>query len=275
MKEIFSIRSLVEEFDTFILDQWGVLHNGATAFDPALEALTLLKKKQKKVAILTNSGKSQDYNRKTLHALNITQDLYSTIVTAGDHMRKSFKTGKFANLGIKAFLLPWNDQKKSDIPGIKIVFTALHEADFVLCTGVNRHNVQSYIDDLKTAKNLHLPLVVSNPDFVSVDSRGCLHMCPGAIAKCYEDMGGVVFWHGKPTKDVYAMCHDAIDGWHNAVIIGDSLYHDIGGANAIGAKSIFVTDGIHKKKCQTFEGIQALTRQYNVYPTYYMSQIKV
>jgi len=57
---INNISEIIEKYDTFILDQWGVLHNGGNAFEHSVETLNLLKKNNKKVVILSNSGKQKE-----------------------------------------------------------------------------------------------------------------------------------------------------------------------------------------------------------------------
>ena len=50
---INNISEIIQKYDTFILDQWGVLHNGGNAFEHAVETLKLLKENNKKVVILS------------------------------------------------------------------------------------------------------------------------------------------------------------------------------------------------------------------------------
>ena len=48
MKNISSFKSLVKNYDFFLFDHWGVLHNGHKKFPQAEECLKYLKKKIKK-----------------------------------------------------------------------------------------------------------------------------------------------------------------------------------------------------------------------------------
>ena len=62
MKMISGLKDIINEFDTFILDQWGVLHNGGDAFPNAIEALAFLKQHDKKVVNLPNSGNTPHFS---------------------------------------------------------------------------------------------------------------------------------------------------------------------------------------------------------------------
>ncbi|GIR65502.1 MAG: hypothetical protein CM15mP70_06090 [Pelagibacteraceae bacterium] len=47
MKNISSFKDLVDKYDYFLFDQWGVLHNGQKKFGKAEECLKLLKERNK------------------------------------------------------------------------------------------------------------------------------------------------------------------------------------------------------------------------------------
>ncbi|MEJ6123656.1 hypothetical protein MT390_17610 [Vibrio sp. 2-Bac 85] len=49
MNMINELKDIIDSFDTFILDQWGLLHNGGGAFSEAIAALKFLKTHNKKV----------------------------------------------------------------------------------------------------------------------------------------------------------------------------------------------------------------------------------
>jgi len=55
---------------------------------------------------------------------------------------------------------------------------------------------------LAEAAARHLPLVVANPDIVTVGGGGLLPM-PGTLARWYREMGGEVLLMGKPAAVIY------------------------------------------------------------------------
>ena len=263
---INNVSEIIEKYDTFILDQWGVLHNGSNAFIGAIETLKLLKKLGKKVVILSNSGKRRDNSYERLTHSGITRDLYHDVMTSGEHMIHNFETGKFDYLGKNPTFFDW-DGDFSILDTLNMTNSDINESDFILCCGVARDVVENYIDDLKIAKERNLEMVVSNPDLYAMNPNGELKHCPGLIAKKYEEMGGTVHWFGKPQPEMYKLCSDMIGGWENAVAVGDSLEHDIAGANGAGIDSIFITSGIHEGDIKD-NGLDETIDKFGEQPTY-------
>ncbi len=274
MKIINGLKDIVDQFDTFILDQWGVLHNGGQAFAEAITALQFLKAHNKKVVILSNSGRSSAFSYQRLAESGIARDLYLDVLTSGDHMRHNFKQGKFKHLGKNALFFTW-DNDYSVLDDCGLIDSDLEEASFILCSGVDRGNLKNYLDDLKTARQRNLELVVSNPDLVAMTPDGSLKTCPGAIAKAYQEMGGSVHWHGKPQHDIYKMCEQLVGGWDNAIAVGDSLEHDIAGANNAAISSLFISSGIHATEISDPQSIAALSDKFAVQPSHCVDWFKV
>ena len=274
MEIIHGLKDIINQFDTFILDQWGVLHNGDQAFPNAVEALQFLQQHNKKVVILSNSGKTKRFSYGRLADSGITRDLYLDVLTSGDHMRHNFKQEKFNNLGKNALFFTW-DNDTTVLDDCNVNQSRREEADFILCSGVDRVEIKNYMDDLNFGIQNNLELVVSNPDLVAMTPDGSLKMCPGTIAKTYQDMGGIVHWHGKPQPQIYTMCKELVGGWENAIAVGDSLEHDIAGANNANIASLFITSGIHAKQITDKRSIDSLSKQYSVKPSFYIDWFKV
>ena len=263
---INNISEIIQKYDTFILDQWGVLHNGGNAFEHAVETLKLLKENNKKVVILSNSGKQKHNSYTRLSESGINRDLYLDVMTSGEHMLHNFKNGMFDKLGKNPTFYDWdNDFTIMEILGFKN--TDINTSDFILCCGVERGDAEKYIEDLKIAKARNLELIVSNPDIVAMNKQGELKDCPGAIAKLYKEMGGKVHWFGKPQPEIYELCYKMANGWNNAVAVGDSLEHDIKGAIKANIDSVFITSGIHKEQIAK-TNLDNVIEKYGQKPTY-------
>lgn len=62
----------------------------------------------------------------------------------------------------------------------------------------------------------------------------------------------------------------------DCIAVGDSLHHDIKGANAAGIQSILITGGIHATELGLHgfgevadsSSVQSLTAKYNAFPSY-------
>jgi len=286
VKIISGLKDIINEFDTFILDQWGVLHNGGDAFPKAIETLQFLKQHDKKVVILSNSGNSHHFSYQRLTDSGISRDLYIDVLTSGDHMRHNFKQGKFAHLGSKALTFAFDDNTNANVlEDCGLTSVGIEDATLIMCYGVGRSSVAEYQADLDIAYARGLEMVVSNPDLVAMNPDGKLKLCPGSIATVYAAMGGKVHWHGKPQAEVYDMCHTLLGGWDNAIAVGDSLEHDIRGANTADIASLFLTTGIHAEdlnaKMATKEDMIAasvvadLSREFDVMPSHYIDWFQV
>ena len=274
MKIINGLKDIIDQFDTFILDQWGVLHNGGQAFTEAVEALQFLKQHNKKVVILSNSGHRAKFSYTRLTNSGISRDLYLDVLTSGDHMRSNFDAGKFDHLGRNALFFTW-DNDLSVLEDCGLTEAKAEDASLILCSGVDRGELANYMDDLKSALKRNLELIVSNPDLISKTPDGSIKICPGTIAKAYQKMGGTVHWHGKPQHDIYKMCEELVGGWGNAIAVGDSLEHDIAGANNAGISSLFITSGIHSAEISDKKSIEDLSDKFAVKPSHCVDWFKV
>jgi ribonucleotide monophosphatase NagD (HAD superfamily) len=118
-------------------------------------------------------------------------------------------------------------------------------------------------------------MVCANSDFVSVSPDGSMQICPGTVARRYEELGGRVRWHGKPDISVYETCFALFPDAKRILGLGDSLYHDIAGAARAGIDSLFVAGGIHapdlgieRGETPTQDRLEALYRETGQTPDY-------
>lgn len=61
-----SSQEILDQYDTFLLDMWGVMHNGSEPYEGVLEAVQELKRVGKKMIILSNSSKRRENSHKML-----------------------------------------------------------------------------------------------------------------------------------------------------------------------------------------------------------------
>jgi hypothetical protein len=76
--------AISESFDLFLIDQFGVLHNGVEPYAGAMECLTRLKAQGKKVVLLSNSGKRASANRSRLLQFGFTAASFDHVLTSGE-----------------------------------------------------------------------------------------------------------------------------------------------------------------------------------------------
>ncbi len=274
-KMVSGLSEIVDEFDLFLIDQWGVLHNGETVHDGAVDALERLKDTGKTVIILSNSGKMVDDSYDRMERMGIHKGLYDHVVTSGKMAHRNFMANEdpiFKNLGKKTLPFTWNDDNLAILEGTgKETVDSASEADFILCTGTSDGGLDYYRPHLKIAREKDLPLICVNPDLVSVAPDGTLNMCPGQVALEYEKMGGTVRWHGKPQKETYDFCKTLAPDAKKILGIGDSLSHDIEGAHVAGGEGLFICGGIHADEIghpPVQEKLDALTNSHGITPKY-------
>jgi len=254
-KIINSFSEIIERYDTFILDQWGVMHDGIKGYYHAIRAVDELIKKNKKLIIISNSSRRKIISINRLKDLGFNKNHFIEVMTSGemiwqelfnlnDNYRKmencfhiydfSKEDGLDFRMGLEKF---------NFISNIK-------EADFILaCTPFNNTQPEDYIPILKDALDRNLIMFCANPDFVTVEKDNEKDIfCMGTIADLYEHMGGKVVILGKPNKAIYIESCKKINQLElsRMVAVGDSLDHDILGAKNFGIDSILISNGIHK-----------------------------
>ena len=246
------IGAFADRYQGFLLDQWGVIHDGRRALPEAVAALAELKRRGKRLVVLSNSGRRAALNRRRLGEMGLDVAMFDAVVTSGEAawnlLRHRTQPG-FKDLGRSCVLFTiGGDQAVIEDLGIEVVERA-DDADFLFNTGLEipPRTLDDYRAVLERAMARRLPMVCSNPDRVA-PSQGKLITAPGTVAAMYEQLGGTVLYVGKPHAPIYGACLDALDGLEPSeiVAVGDSVEHDIRGANGVGVDACFVTGGIHQ-----------------------------
>ena len=242
---------IAERYDAFILDQWGVLHNGRAPYPGVVEALAAMRQADKKICLLTNSGRRARMNRDRLTEMGFPPASYDGLITSGEAAwlgLRDRKDPRLHDLGNRALLITRdNDLEVVEDLGLTLTSDAA-TADFVYLSGVDSppKTLDDYEPVLHSAHERGLPMICSNPDRIAVSGDGLL-IAPGTIAARYEEIGGRVFYFGKPNRPIYEACLEVLSGIapERILCVGDSLEHDIAGANGMGIASCFVMQGIH------------------------------
>ena len=82
--KIQALNEIVDRFDVFLLDQFGVLHNGRIAYPDAVAAAHFLKQHHKSLVVISNSGKRAADNAARLQTLGFDTSLFERVVTSGE-----------------------------------------------------------------------------------------------------------------------------------------------------------------------------------------------
>jgi ribonucleotide monophosphatase NagD (HAD superfamily) len=355
--------SIINQYDGFILDQFGVLHNGVDSLDGAAELVKVLAKQYKKrLVILSNSSSSSDTVQARLPTMGFDpKDLLGVVTSgeeAGQYIRRVYNNNnETTSSGVdsttatatvvphqilskkKALFITWKTSSKStsamdfltlcggDIP----LTDNPEEADYVILHGIdvilhnnggggrgcphgnnddnngtdheddnnstierrdeeislgdffNTGNITPFEPILQHCADRNLPMICANMDSIMVQPNGQIGHMPGKIAQRYSELGGTYIGFGKPYVDHFEACVRLLDlPKHKVVHVGDSLHHDVAGANGCGIDSIFVTGGIHRTELgtnlgvlPTKESLVSLFEQYGQTPTHVVPMFRL
>ena len=227
-----------------------MLHNGLVAFAPASEALTRFRAGGGWVVLVSNAPRPGAGVAAQLDRVGVPRTAFDAIVTSGDLTRAAVieRPGQVIH-----HVGPRRDL--SIFAGLDVAFGDVEAADYVVCSGFRddeTETVADYRDSLERMRARDLWMICANPDLV-VERGDRLIPCAGALAVAYEEIGGRVFYAGKPHRPVYdaalAMAAKLRGGeavpLGRVLALGDAMRTDIAGAAAIGIDSILVARGIH------------------------------
>jgi len=257
---IDGLSALAPCYEGFILDLWGVVHDGVAPLPGALECLRALIDAGKRIVLLSNAPRRADDVVERITRIGVPAGLYHHVMSSGEEAWQSLyrrDDSFYAALGRRCLHI--GSERDTGIReglGLELVST-VQEAEFILNTGPAGWDdrIEDYASQLRGALARGLPMVCANPDLV-VMHGGRLALCAGALAQWYEERGGRVRWHGKPFRSVYDTCLALlrIDDRSRILAVGDSLRTDIAGAAGAGIDSVFIAGGIHAEEFGTIGG---------------------
>ncbi len=268
MEILHGFAPLAARYDGFIIDLWGVIHDGVTPLPGAVDCLIRLHEAKKRVVLLSNAPRRSAAARAAMRAMGIPDHLYDALVTSGEATHQALRNRAsgtdpfFATLGPRVFHLG-PDRDRNVLDGLDLIRTETpDDADFVLNTGPDDHRqnhaVADFEDILQDCAQRRLPMICANPD-LEVIRGGTRVICAGALAARYVELGAPVRSIGKPDPTIYTQVQATL-GTPKAktLAIGDALRTDIAGAHAAGVDSCWVLGGIHHESLiETPAGAQA------------------
>ena len=242
------LAALAADYDGYILDVWGVMHQGGPAYPEALACVRRLRAAGKRVVFLSNAPRLAFQVEAVLNGKGVDATLYDAVVASGDAARRALADPTrlpFDGLGTRYSLLgpPGSDDV---LDGLGYAAADIAAADFLLGIGLEdgRDTVDDHEPILQAVAARDLPMICVNPDLLVI-RLGVQEPCAGALAARYEAIGGRVHYFGKPHPEVYDLALAALDVPPARVLaVGDGLATDIAGADAAGLDSVLVTGGL-------------------------------
>ena len=203
MRLIEGMRELAPRYDGFILDLWGVVHDGTAPFPGVLDCMGRLIDAGKRLVLLSNAPRRAD---DVVRRIDEDRRAAPGCITAS--CRRARRRGCtsherdepfYAALGRRCLQIG-SERDLEMREGLDLDFVETpEEADFILNTGPAEweDTIEDYAPVLQAARERDLPMVCANPDLVVIHD-GQPALCAGALAEEYERLGGRVRWHGKP-----------------------------------------------------------------------------
>ena len=286
---ITSLADIANRYDVLLVDLWGCVHNGVTAYDEAVAALRGFRKGGGTVVLLTNAPRSRHEVAKQLTRLNVPEDCYDSIATSGDSARAAMFRGA---VGEKVWFMgqPFDEtffepMEIIDNP-VDIQRVELEDAEGIVCCGPFDPHADPAVNrpQFLYAKQKGLKLLCANPDIV-VDRGDRREWCAGALARLYTEMGGESLYFGKPHPPIYDLARrrlaalDTDTDPTRILAIGDGVHTDIDGAMGEDIDSLFISGGLAAAETKTShqpdpEALSAYLAKENASPTYTIGQLR-
>ena len=262
------LKSIVDSYDLFFIDIWGVVHNGIRLYDNSIEVLENLSNLNKEFILLTNAPRPSSTVVNFLKKMGLNK-FFENVFTSGEaalkYLIKDLKNKKFFHIGpsTRDFEL-FKSFEKNKVLNIK-------DADYLLCSGL----FDDHSDNLNYYKSLffeHISkkMICTNPDLI-VDRGDKREYCAGSVAKIFEEIKGEVIYFGKPYPPVYNLSSETKN--KKVLCIGDNLNTDIKGANIQNYDSLLITNGIHRYEISKIK-LNNVIEKYKAKVDYFQTDLK-
>lgn len=235
----------------WLVDIWGVLHNGVRPFEPAGEACRTFRAHGGRVILVSNSPRPADGVARQLREVGVERKAYDAIITSGDVSRTLI-----AAYALQGVFHLGPDRDVAVFEGTGVHRVAAEDAVAIICTGLfddERETPEDYRERMTAYARRKLAMICVNPD-VTAERGGKLIYCAGALAELYGQLGGTVQYAGKPFAPIYDAAEEIAAELTGAAVsrarmlaIGDGAKTDILGAACAGIRSVFVASGVSVK----------------------------
>ena len=95
MNELKHLSEVYKNYDTFVIDLWGVIHNGVVLNANAVEVVDQLKNNSKKVVFLSNAPRPSSKVVDFLLKMNLNKKYLSNVMTSGEAAMHAINENKF------------------------------------------------------------------------------------------------------------------------------------------------------------------------------------
>ena len=262
------LSSIVDNYNLFYIDLWGVVHNGVNLYQGAIDTLKEISKKKKDYVLLTNAPRPNSTVKNFLKKMGMDKEISDNVFTSGEaalnYLNKNYFDEKFYHVGPPKDFDLFKSFEKMKLNNIE-------NSEYIICTGLfdEHDNDLNYYKKL-FEKSLKKKMICTNPDLI-VDRGDTRELCAGSVAMVFEKMGGEVIYFGKPYPEVY---NQSINNKNKKILsIGDNLNTDIKEANLLNYDSLIISNGINKNEIEE-KGIDEISKSYETICNYIQSELK-
>ena len=158
-REITGLAEVADAYDTYLVDQWGVLHDGHTAHTPAVDVMHRLKEAGKivdhLVELIAPSGNDPtEYGR-----MGIDHRLFDVIATSGEEVWQAISHRQddfYRELGRRCVVFQWGkDDSFFEALDLEPV-DDIEAAEFILLNGTEKDKFPSYEPILRARRRTRI-----------------------------------------------------------------------------------------------------------------------
>jgi len=283
-----NLNKLINEYEIFLIDQWGVLHNGVKKFIAAEKFLNVLKMKNKKIILISNTSQTKEsLINETLIPLRFNPKNFYKIISSGEVIKKIIFSDTSNYDYIKKIIKRKKCliiSNKNDFKNIKIfnlISSNKKNAKFIFAMSIEPVFSKSKIKNLANSLvKLKIPMICTNPDKKVYDGKfKKLSFQVGELAYQFSILGGKVIYIGKPEKIIFEHSLNNIKkkDYKKCIVIGDSLETDIKGGKYFNIDTLLILNGIHKKEFninKIDEAKKNIKKKYLVKPKFYTPSLE-
>ncbi|WP_341790216.1 TIGR01459 family HAD-type hydrolase [Rickettsia endosymbiont of Polydrusus tereticollis] len=246
-----NISDIVNDYDVFLFDLWGVVIEGQYTYPNVVDNINKIIA-SRKVFFVSNAPRNTFFLLQMVKSwgLNATSEM---IISSGEVAVDMILRSK-EQFGIEKPVIYHLGYGENDIiNGIQCPITDnINDANILLLTlhrdeGENL-DLDEFDDILKMSVKRGMINICANPD-IGINQRGIYRYCAGYYAQKLKQFGGEVVYTGKPYGEIYNKVLNQLDNVpkNRILMIGDTFYTDILGANKLGIDSALVLTGNAEK----------------------------
>jgi len=173
MKRIDGLRDIADQFDLYLVDQYGVLHDGVAAYPGAIEGLARIASGGRDIIVLTNSGKDASDNLARLSRLGFSGSHFR-VVSSGEvglQLVRSGGLGPAFTVGLPACVIGRGGDRYAFSSDEFELVTRPADAAFLVFAGSDapRTSLESYRAQLQAAAQAGVPAICVAARYATAD----------------------------------------------------------------------------------------------------------